>query len=74
MYFVKVDVRACFDTIDQSKLLEILVELLSRDNYLRQRYGSISFGNGRVQRKYVRKAIPHGLEFADQIFLVLKSD
>jgi len=29
LYFVKVDVQACFDTIDQTKLLEILRELIS---------------------------------------------
>ena len=29
MYFVKLDVRACFDTIDQTKLLEIMRDALS---------------------------------------------
>lgn len=29
LYFVKVDVQACFDTIEQTKLLEILRELIS---------------------------------------------
>ena len=29
LYFVKVDVRACFDTIDQTRLLAILREVLS---------------------------------------------
>ena len=29
LYFVKVDVQACFDTIEQSKLLEILKEAIS---------------------------------------------
>jgi hypothetical protein len=28
LYFVKVDVKACFDTIDQRKLLEILKKLV----------------------------------------------
>lgn len=30
LYFVKMDVRACFDTIDQTKLLEIIRELLKQ--------------------------------------------
>lgn len=30
LYFVKVDVQACFDTIDQAKLLEMLRDLLSQ--------------------------------------------
>lgn len=29
LYFVKVDVRACFDTIEQEKLLEILTHIIS---------------------------------------------
>ena len=28
LYFVKVDVQACFDTIDQRKLLEILQRII----------------------------------------------
>lgn len=28
LYFVKVDVRACFDTIEQGKLLEILRKVI----------------------------------------------
>lgn len=29
LYFVKVDVQACFDSIEQTKLLEILRDLIS---------------------------------------------
>ena len=29
LYFVKLDVQACFDTIDQARLLEIIRNLLS---------------------------------------------
>ena len=29
LYFVKVDVQACFDTIDQGKLLDIIQSLIS---------------------------------------------
>lgn len=36
LYFVKVDVRACFDTIQQDKLLEIVEEILTE-------VGSVSF-------------------------------
>lgn len=28
MYFVKLDVKACFDTIDQTKLLQIMRDAL----------------------------------------------
>ena len=35
LYFVKVDVQACFDTIEQSKLLQILRDVLSGVCYRR---------------------------------------
>jgi telomerase reverse transcriptase len=35
LYFVKVDVRAAFDTIDQNKLLEILRKMLSEVSFSR---------------------------------------
>ena len=61
LYFLKVDVQACFDTIEQTKLLEILEEVISHEGYLTQRYGNVSVANGRVVRKYMRKAVPDGM-------------
>ncbi|RDB25955.1 Telomerase reverse transcriptase [Hypsizygus marmoreus] len=60
LYFVKVDVQACFDTIEQTKLLEILRELISEDVYMTQRYGQIGMETGRIKRTYVKKAVPEG--------------
>lgn len=34
LYFVKLDVQACFDTIEQTKLLEILLQLLSEVSFM----------------------------------------
>jgi len=34
MYFVKLDVRACFDTIDQTKLLQIMRDALSEVSFV----------------------------------------
>jgi telomerase reverse transcriptase len=58
LYFVKVDVQACFDTIDQSTLLTILKELMSEDTYLVQKYGQITPVAGKIKRTYVKKAYP----------------
>lgn len=38
MYFGSVDIRHCYDNIDQEHLLNIVSGLLSEDNYLIQRY------------------------------------
>jgi telomerase reverse transcriptase len=39
LYFVKVDVQACFDTIEQSKLLQILRDVLSEVWYASAVFG-----------------------------------
>ncbi|KAG6855773.1 hypothetical protein H0H87_010982 [Tephrocybe sp. NHM501043] len=61
LYFVKIDVQACFDTIEQSKLLNILRELISEDAYMRQKYGQVQMATGYVKRTYVAKALPDGM-------------
>lgn len=33
MYFVKLDIKACFDTIPQKKLLSLIAELVSEESY-----------------------------------------
>lgn len=58
LYFVKVDVQACFDTIEQSTLLNILKQLISEDNYIIQKYGQIAPVARKIRRVYTRKAYP----------------
>ncbi|PIL35516.1 hypothetical protein GSI_02244 [Ganoderma sinense ZZ0214-1] len=78
LYFVKVDVQACFDTIEQTKLLSILRDLISEDTYMIQRYGTVNKAGEKVQRKYVKKAMPeddhpHFLAYATQLADVLRN-
>ncbi|KAL7279239.1 hypothetical protein ACG7TL_007079 [Trametes sanguinea] len=78
LYFVKVDVQACFDTIEQTKLLEILRELLVEDAYMLQRYGKVNKAGDKIQRKYVKKALPeddhpHFLTYAAELAKVLRN-
>lgn len=78
LYFVKVDVQACFDSIDQTKLLHILRDLISEDMYMTQRYGQVSSSLGRPKRKYQRNAIPEGehphfLEYATELAAALRN-
>ncbi|KAL4243808.1 Telomerase reverse transcriptase [Abortiporus biennis] len=60
LYFVKLDVQACFDTIEQGKLLEILKQIITEDDYMLQRHGQVSITAGKIKRSYVRKAVPGG--------------
>ncbi|KAJ3515494.1 hypothetical protein NLJ89_g1720 [Agrocybe chaxingu] len=78
LYFVKVDVQTCFDTIDQSKLLSILREIVSEDVYMTQKFGQVSTSLGRVKRTYVKKAVPeddhpHFIRFATDLANVLRN-
>ncbi|KAG8935507.1 hypothetical protein FRC02_007866 [Tulasnella sp. 418] len=58
LYFVKVDVRAAFDTIDQEKLLEILTDIISADEYIIHGYVQVSPTLAKGQRNYRKKAFP----------------
>ncbi|CAA7267063.1 unnamed protein product [Cyclocybe aegerita] len=78
LYFVKVDVQTCFDTIDQGKLLSILREIVSEDVYMTQKFGQVSASLGRVKRTYVKKAVPeddhpHFIRFATDLANVLRN-
>ncbi|KAG8948061.1 hypothetical protein FRC04_010103 [Tulasnella sp. 424] len=60
LYFVKVDVRAAFDTIDQVKLVNILHELLSTEDYNVRRWSEVNImeGGKDARRRYMKKAKP----------------
>ena len=42
LYFVKVDLKACFDSIEQGKLLEILASIVSHVTAFLPIYGDTS--------------------------------
>ncbi|KAL0953283.1 hypothetical protein HGRIS_004533 [Hohenbuehelia grisea] len=78
LYFVKVDVQACFDTIEQDKLLNILYELLSDEEYMIQRFGKISSVAGKIRRNFVKNGVleddhPHFLKYASDLASALRN-
>ncbi|KAH9481585.1 Telomerase reverse transcriptase [Psilocybe cubensis] len=58
LYFVKLDVQACFDTIDQTKLLHVIRQLISEDVYMIQKYGQVRSLAGKIRRMFLKKAVP----------------
>ncbi|ESK87254.1 telomerase reverse transcriptase [Moniliophthora roreri MCA 2997] len=77
LYFAKVDVQACFDTIQQTKLLEILKEILSEDSYTIQRYTQVSSVMGKTRTMFRKRAwadgdAPHFLKYAKELANVLR--
>ncbi|KAF7424166.1 hypothetical protein PC9H_009469 [Pleurotus ostreatus] len=77
LYFVKLDVQACFDSITQAKLLDILRSLISEETYLLQRYGKVSSFAGKIERRYMKRAVPdddqpHFLRYATELASCLR--
>ncbi|GAA5851509.1 hypothetical protein JCM8547_001116 [Rhodosporidiobolus lusitaniae] len=60
LYFVKVDVQACYDTIQQDKLLQIVEDVLSETMYWVQNYTRVTqYGEG-VGKQFKRQACTDG--------------
>lgn len=55
LYFVKVDIENCYDSINQQKLYDILSTVLQGD-YVIRRYVSVVKAGGRLRRTYHRDA------------------
>ncbi|KAJ5902253.1 Telomere reverse transcriptase [Penicillium taxi] len=62
LFFVKVDIQACFDTIPQKKLLHIIANLVSEEQYLVTKHVEMNLSNSeawkRPMRKYLGRAAP----------------
>lgn len=55
LYFVKVDIENCYDSLDQQKLYEILTSVIQGD-YVIRRYVSVVETGGRLRRTFHRDA------------------
>jgi len=55
LYFVKVDIESCYDSIDQRKLFDVASSVLGGD-YVVRRYVSVVETGGRLRRTYHRDA------------------
>ncbi|GAA5915420.1 hypothetical protein JCM6882_001418 [Rhodosporidiobolus microsporus] len=60
LYFVKVDVRACYDTIQQDKLLEIVEDVLSETVYWIQKYSRVTPFGQTAGKQFKRQACTDG--------------
>ena len=62
IYFVKLDIQACFDTIPQKKLLNLIAELVSEESYHMSKH--VEFQppnpnmNAKPTRRFVNRAAP----------------
>ncbi|CAG8097164.1 unnamed protein product [Penicillium salamii] len=63
LYFVKLDIQACFDTIPQKKLLNLISDLVSKQNYRLSKHVEFQPPISRMQnakpiRKFLTRAAP----------------
>ncbi|KDN44279.1 hypothetical protein RSAG8_05543, partial [Rhizoctonia solani AG-8 WAC10335] len=77
LYFVKLDVRACFDTIDQGKLLEILRETLTQKGYMVRKFNQVQPSVGGARRSFYKQAVPdwehtHFMAYASKLAACLR--
>lgn len=64
LYFAKVDIQSCFDTIPQKKLLQVIEKIVTEDEYRIQRYAEIkppphqqaTIGVKKPMKKFLAKA------------------
>ena len=73
---MKLDVKACFDTIDQTKLLQIVRDALSdvsftsivllcrltplKDEYTLRRFGIVNADAGKYKKRWLKRAFSSG--------------
>ena len=67
MYFVKVDIKGCFDNMNQDRLLKILKDIFSvdqRQRYLLYTYATLKGrkGSDNILQTVKRKALPGGID------------
>ncbi|TPX30327.1 hypothetical protein SmJEL517_g06094 [Synchytrium microbalum] len=58
LYFVKVDITAAFDSIKHDKLLEVLNDVFTDEDYFIVKYFLASAVDGKYSRKWPKKAFP----------------
>lgn len=57
LYFVKVDIEDCYDSIDQFRLFEIVSRLLEKsERFAVRRYATVVAAGGRLRRLFLRDA------------------
>lgn len=56
LYMVKLDIRACFDSIDQDQLIIILEKVIQESEYSITRYTTLASSRNTVMRRFLKEA------------------
>jgi len=52
LYFARVDIKSCFDTIDQEKLLNIMYRMIQSEEYVLHKYCEVNMDQGKVRKRF----------------------
>ena len=58
IFICKVDIKGCYDSIDQQLLMELAKSLVNEIEYVVYKYSTIYMSNGNPTIRYHRKARP----------------
>ncbi|RHZ61724.1 hypothetical protein Glove_346g37 [Diversispora epigaea] len=56
LYFAKVDVRCCFESIDQNRMLDIVNDVLTEDDYALHKYDVVKCESNAIRTRHNRYA------------------
>jgi hypothetical protein len=60
LYFARVDIKSCFDTINQDKLLDIIYRVIRSNEYMLHRYCEVNMDQGKVRKRFNVRATATG--------------
>ena len=60
LYFARVDIRNCFDTINQNRLLNIIYQMLKSPEYILHKYCELNMDQGKVRKRFNVRASAAG--------------
>ena len=52
LYFAKVDIQACFDSINQDQILELIEQVIKDSEYTISKYSTVQMVIGKVRKKF----------------------
>jgi retron-type reverse transcriptase len=60
LYFARVDIKSCFDTINQDKLLNLMQLIIKSDEYVLHRYCEVNMDQGKIRKRFNVRASAMG--------------
>ena len=63
LYFARVDIKSCFETIDQGRLLNIIRGIMKSPEYILHRYCEVNMDQGKIRKRFNVRATAAGINY-----------